>query len=60
MIEKVEIVYKADPDLMIPYNRQTEKWIDLDGTNQIFLRILYGESRPITDINFYRIKHTKD
>ena len=39
----------------ISYNSQIEKWIDLDGSNMIFLRIIYGNQRPITDINFYRI-----
>lgn len=60
MVEKVEIIYKADPDIMVPYNKQTEKWIDLDGTNTIFLRVIYGSQKPITDLNFYRIKHEKD
>lgn len=41
------------------YNNKTEKWIDLDGTNTIFLRVVYGGHRPITDMNFYRIKYYK-
>jgi hypothetical protein len=60
MVERVEIIYKADPDIVVPYNKTAEKWIDLDGANTIFLRLIYGTEKPITDINFYRIKHQKD
>lgn len=56
MIEKVEIMVMKDPYTKLIYNSQVEKWIDLDGSNQIFLRVIYGHHRPITDINFYRIK----
>ncbi len=42
MIEKVELIYKQDPDIVIPYNKSQEKWIDLDGANQMFLRVIYG------------------
>jgi hypothetical protein len=44
---------------MLQYDSSAEKWIDLDGSNQIFLRVIYGDQRPITDINFYRIKYQK-
>lgn len=57
MIEKVEIVVMLDSYTNLSYNSQFEKWLDLDGTNTIFLRIIYGHHRPITDINFYRIKN---
>lgn len=58
MIEKVEIIVMQDEFTKLSYNSQVEKWIDLDGSNSIFLRIIYGHHRPITDINFYRIKYT--
>lgn len=45
-----------DSFTQLKYNATKENWIDLDGTNQIFLRVIYGNYRPITDINFYRIK----
>ena len=57
MIEKVEIIVMQDKFTKLSYNSQVEKWIDLDGSNTIFLRIIYGNHRPITDINFYRIKY---
>lgn len=57
MIEKVEIIVMKDQFMKVQYNTQVEKWIDLDGANQVFLRIVYGLHRPITDINFYRIKY---
>jgi hypothetical protein len=36
--------------------------IDLDGSNTIYLRIIYGEEvlLPITDLDFFRIMHKKD
>jgi hypothetical protein len=49
----------GDPSTKLEYNVLQEKWIDLDGTGQIYLRITYGQHRPITDINFYRIKYYK-
>jgi len=55
MIEDLEIIVMQDEYTKISYNSQIEKWIDLDGSNMIFLRIIYGNQRPITDINFYRI-----
>jgi len=58
-VEKVEIVLMADAFTKLTYNSLVEKWIDLDGTNKIYLRIIYGQHRPITDINFYRIKYYK-
>jgi len=49
-----------DPYTKLSYNSQIEKWIELDGSNTIFLRIIYGHHRPITDVNFYRVKYIKD
>ena len=49
-----------DEYIKLSYNSQVEKWIELDGSNTIFLRVVYGNHRPITDINFYRVKHQKD
>ena len=57
MIEKVEIIVMPDEYIKLSYNSQVEKWIELDGSNTIFLRVIYGNHRPITDINFYRVKH---
>ena len=57
MIEKVEIIVMPDEYIKLSYNSQVEKWIELDGSNTIFLRVVYGNHRPITDINFYRVKH---
>lgn len=58
MIERVEIILMQDPSMtVLQYNPQAEKWIDLDGSGAIYLRVIYGQSRPITDINFYRIKY---
>ena len=37
------------------YNPDKEKWIDLDGTKNFFLRLFYGSNNPITDLNFYYI-----
>jgi len=51
----LEIIVMQDQYTKISYNSQVEKWIDLDGSNTIFLRIIYGNQFPITDINFYRI-----
>ena len=59
MVTKVEIIMMPDPSIKLNYNSQQEKWIDLDGSNQTYLRVIYGLHKPITDINFYRIKHVK-
>ena len=37
------------------YNPDKEKWIDLDGTKNFFLRLFFGNNNPITDLNFYYI-----
>jgi hypothetical protein len=37
------------------YNPDKEKWIDLDGSSNFFLRLIYGSNNPITDLNFYYI-----
>ena len=37
------------------HNPDKEKWIDLDGTQNFYLRLFYGNSNPITDLNFYYI-----
>jgi hypothetical protein len=59
MVEKVEIIVMPDQNTKLSYNSKVEKWLDLDGSNQIFLRVIYGNHRPITDINFYRINTQK-
>lgn len=58
-IERVEIIVMKNANTNFNYNKQAEKWIDLDGTNTVFLRVIYGNHRPITDLNFYRIKYYK-
>ena len=60
MVEKVEIVLMNEVGVTV-FQAPTEKWIDLDGSNTIFLRVTYAaeSARPITDINFYRIKCVK-
>jgi hypothetical protein len=57
MIEKVEIIVMPDEFIELIYNSQVEKWVDLDGSKMVYLRVIYGNHRPITDINFYRVKH---
>ena len=37
------------------YDPNKEKWIDLDGTRNFFLRLFFGNNNPITDLNFYYI-----
>ena len=64
MIERVELfLMKNQADINFIRQQKfepfTEKWIDMDGTGQVFLKITYGTENPITDLNFYRIKHDK-
>ena len=38
------------------YDFDKEKWIDLDGTGNFFLKLTYGTSKPpITEVNFFYI-----
>jgi len=38
-----------------------EKWLDLDGTQTFYLRIVFGnELQPITEINFFNITTKSD
>ncbi len=70
MIERVEIILvpkHLDIDLQQKFNEELEasnpmieRWIDLDGSGQIYLHCTFGVNKPITDINFYRIKHQRD
>ena len=42
------------------YNSLQEKWIDLDGTKSIYLKLTFGSTnQPITEVNFFNIS-TKD
>lgn len=59
MVSKVEIITMPDPSIKPTFNSSLEKWIDLDGSCTIYLRVVYGSHKPVTDINFYRIKHVK-
>ena len=47
------------PYPMPNYDSQAEKWIDLDGTQTVFLKITYGE-QPITEVNFFNITSASD
>lgn len=38
---------------------QNEKWIDLDGTQTIYLKLTFGE-QPITEVNFFNITAASD
>jgi len=56
-VERLQLVIMKDAPTLPSYNREKEKWIDLDGRGRIYLQVIYGtEKRPITDLNFYRIK----
>lgn len=44
-----------EPYKLPNYDPNKEKWIDLDGTKNFYLRLIYGTKNPITDINFYYI-----
>jgi hypothetical protein len=64
MVERVELYLTSNPSEIEEIRRKkfapfTEKWIDLDGTGRVFLRVMYGTENPITDLNFYRIKPDK-
>ena len=37
------------------YDPDQEKWVDLDGTQHFFLRLIYGKNNPITEFNFFYI-----
>jgi hypothetical protein len=37
------------------YDPEHEKWIDLDGSQNFYLRLIYGKSNPITEFNFFYI-----
>ncbi len=38
-----------------------EKWVDLDGTNTFFLRMIFGNLKdPITEVNFFNITTKSD
>lgn len=37
------------------HDPRKESWIDLDGTKNFYLRLVYGDKNPITDINFFYI-----
>jgi hypothetical protein len=55
----------ARPDMQ-PYalpnfNPNEEKWIDLDGTKSIYLKVVFGNKHaPITEINFFNITTSED
>lgn len=48
------------------YNPNVEKWVDLDGTQTMYLRMVYGngtsndDQQPITEINFFNITSGSD
>lgn len=43
------------------HDPSSEKWVDLDGTNTFFLRMLFGSKKePITEVNFFNITTKSD
>jgi hypothetical protein len=32
-----------------------ERWLDLDGTQSFWLRLIYGDKNPVTEVNFHYI-----
>ena len=57
MLLKQEMLDKSfhEPYPIPSYDPMKEKWIDLDGTRNFFLRLIFGSKNPVTDINFYYI-----
>jgi hypothetical protein len=37
------------------YDLDSEKWLDLDGTKSFYLRLVYGNKNPVTEVNFHYI-----
>ena len=57
MILKPENLPHQVPD----YDPDKEKWVDLDGTCQFFLRMEFGnEEAPVTEVNFFYIKSSNE
>jgi hypothetical protein len=43
------------------HNPYEEKWVDLDGSNTFYLRMIFGTSKdPITEVNFFNITTKSD
>jgi len=42
-----------------PYDPEKENWVNIDGIQRTWLRMIYGTKNPITDINFFRISTNK-
>jgi hypothetical protein len=43
----------------IQFNRNKENWLDLLGNKRVYLRMIYGTKKPITEMNFYNIMRLK-
>ena len=57
MLKQPELKSYPVPD----HQRDQEKWIDLDGTGNFYLRLIYGETpNPITEVNFFYIQSKND
>ena len=43
------------------HDNSKEKWLDLDGTQTFYLRIIFGKiPNPVTEINFFNITTKSD
>lgn len=51
----------AQPYPVPKFDSTREKWIDLDGSKTIYLRLIFGsEKAPITEVNFFNITTSMD
>jgi hypothetical protein len=47
---------ESQPYPLPSYNPSKEKWVDLDGSKQFYLRMIFGaEKEPIIEVNFFNI-----
>ena len=52
MLKQPELASYKIPE----HSPEAEKWIDLDGSSNFYLRLIYGETaKPITEVNFFYI-----
>lgn len=43
----------------IQFNKNKENWLDLLGNKRVYLRMVFGTKKPITEMNFYNIMRLK-
>ena len=65
LLQKKEIemskIQQFQPCPVPDYDPEKEKWLDLDGTQSIYLRVIFGnQNQPITDLNFFNIQSKYD